>query len=47
LQHAAEEEQVEKKISLNEQRLTAVMTALLDSGARRVLDLGCSAPDRI
>ena len=40
--HATEEEQVEKKISLNEQRLTAVVDALKSCGARSVLDLGCS-----
>jgi 3' terminal RNA ribose 2'-O-methyltransferase Hen1 len=40
--HAGEEEQVEAKISLNEQRLNAVVAALKDSGAQRVLDLGCS-----
>jgi 3' terminal RNA ribose 2'-O-methyltransferase Hen1 len=40
--HAGEEEQVEKKISLNEQRLTAVIAALKTCGAKRVLDLGCS-----
>jgi 3' terminal RNA ribose 2'-O-methyltransferase Hen1 len=36
-----EEEAVERRISLNEQRLTAVAAALRESGARRVLDLGC------
>src|SRR5947207_9201024 len=40
--HAAEEEQVETRISLNEQRLNAAVAALKDSGAKRVLDLGCS-----
>jgi 3' terminal RNA ribose 2'-O-methyltransferase Hen1 len=40
-QRDAEEEIVERKISLHEQRLAAVLTALKDSGARRVLDLGC------
>src|SRR5207302_2019404 len=40
--HAVEEEQVERKISLNHQRLDAVTAALLASGAKRVLDLGCS-----
>jgi len=35
------EERLEKPVSLNEQRLTAVATALKASGARRVLDLGC------
>ena len=38
---ATEEEVVEERISLNEQRLGAVMAALRASGARRVLDLGC------
>ncbi len=41
-QHAIEEEQVEAKISLNEQRLNAVIAALKSIGAKRVLDLGCS-----
>ena len=39
--HAREEEKVEEKISLNEQRLGAVLAALKASGATRVLDLGC------
>jgi 3' terminal RNA ribose 2'-O-methyltransferase Hen1 len=39
--HDAEEEAVEKPISLNEQRLERVMDAIRDSGAQRVLDLGC------
>jgi 3' terminal RNA ribose 2'-O-methyltransferase Hen1 len=39
--HAQEEEAVEKKISLNEQRLGSVLAALKASGAIRVLDLGC------
>ena len=38
---AREEAQVEKRISLNEQRLGAVLAALRASGAKRVLDLGC------
>jgi len=37
----AEEERIEERISLHEQRLAAVMTALRQVGARRVLDLGC------
>ncbi|HEX9936040.1 MAG TPA: 3' terminal RNA ribose 2'-O-methyltransferase Hen1 [Longimicrobium sp.] len=37
----AEEQAVEKKISLNEQRMQAVVAALKGSGAARVLDLGC------
>jgi len=41
-EHLAEEQAVERKISLNEQRLTAVIDALKTSGAKRVLDLGCS-----
>lgn len=36
-----EEEAVEERVSLGEQRIGAVMAALRDSGARRVLDLGC------
>src|SRR5215216_146619 len=36
-----EEEAVERPLSLNEQRLGAVVAALKGSGARRVLDLGC------
>ena len=39
--HAREEEKVEAKISLNEQRLGAVLAALKASGAMRILDLGC------
>jgi 3' terminal RNA ribose 2'-O-methyltransferase Hen1 len=41
-QLAGEEEQVEKKLSLNEHRLNAVLSVLRASGAKRVLDLGCS-----
>jgi 3' terminal RNA ribose 2'-O-methyltransferase Hen1 len=37
----AEEEVVERPLSLNEQRLAAVSDAIVASGARRVLDLGC------
>ncbi|MBC8105256.1 MAG: 3' terminal RNA ribose 2'-O-methyltransferase Hen1 [Anaerolineae bacterium] len=40
--HGQEEEKVEQKISLNEHRLNTVMWALKESGATRVLDLGCS-----
>ncbi|MGB3683108.1 MAG: 3' terminal RNA ribose 2'-O-methyltransferase Hen1 [Rubrobacteraceae bacterium] len=36
-----EEEAVEERAGLGEQRIGAVMAALRDSGARRVLDLGC------
>jgi 3' terminal RNA ribose 2'-O-methyltransferase Hen1 len=39
--HNAEEEAVEKPLSLHEQRLHAVHKVLKESGARRVLDLGC------
>ena len=39
--HDQEEEQAEETISLNRQRLGAVMSALKASGAKRVLDLGC------
>jgi 3' terminal RNA ribose 2'-O-methyltransferase Hen1 len=39
--HAHEEEALEEPISLNEQRQAAVIAALRDSGAQRVLDLGC------
>ncbi|HEX2909507.1 MAG TPA: 3' terminal RNA ribose 2'-O-methyltransferase Hen1 [Chloroflexia bacterium] len=39
--HAGEEAVVEERLSLNERRLGTVMAALKQSGARRVLDLGC------
>lgn len=39
--HDQGEEAVEKPISLNEQRLTAVVDQLSAAGARRVVDLGC------
>jgi len=39
--HAEEEAAIEQRISLNEQRLGTVIAALRQSGARRVLDLGC------
>jgi 3' terminal RNA ribose 2'-O-methyltransferase Hen1 len=39
--HAQEEEAVERRISLHDQRLHAVMSALKECGAKRVLDLGC------
>ncbi|MEH1844220.1 MAG: 3' terminal RNA ribose 2'-O-methyltransferase Hen1 [Nostoc sp.] len=39
--HAKEEAAVEKPISLNQQRLDAVITALKQSNAKRVIDLGC------
>jgi len=38
---AAEEEAVEERINLHQQRLGAVMAVLHSSGAKRVLDLGC------
>ena len=40
--HATEEEQVERKISLNEQRQNTVLSVLKSCGAKRLLDLGCS-----
>jgi 3' terminal RNA ribose 2'-O-methyltransferase Hen1 len=39
--HDAEEEAVEKPISLNEQRTTTVVAALISTGASSVVDLGC------
>ena len=39
--HDREEEEVERRLSLNEQRLAAVAAALKNASARRVLDLGC------
>jgi 3' terminal RNA ribose 2'-O-methyltransferase Hen1 len=39
--HDQEEAAVEKPLSLHEQRLKAVLEVLQQSGARRVLDLGC------
>lgn len=36
-----EEERVEERIGLRDQRIGAVIEALRDAGARRVLDLGC------
>jgi 3' terminal RNA ribose 2'-O-methyltransferase Hen1 len=39
--HAAEEAKIEERLSLNEQRISAVVAALKGTGARRVLDLGC------
>jgi 3' terminal RNA ribose 2'-O-methyltransferase Hen1 len=38
---ARQEEALEEKISLNEQRIGAVVAALKQASARRVLDLGC------
>ncbi len=40
-QHATEEIALEERISLNQQRLGSVLAALRQSGAKRVLDLGC------
>lgn len=40
--YADEEEQVERKLSLNEHRLAAVLAELKSAGAKTVLDLGCS-----
>jgi 3' terminal RNA ribose 2'-O-methyltransferase Hen1 len=37
----SQEEAVERKISLHDQRLNSVLAALKSSGARRVVDLGC------
>jgi 3' terminal RNA ribose 2'-O-methyltransferase Hen1 len=39
--HDNEEEAVERPLSLNEQRVSAVLAALQSSGAKRVIDLGC------
>jgi 3' terminal RNA ribose 2'-O-methyltransferase Hen1 len=39
--HGQEEEALEKRISLNEERLGAVVAALKASDAKRVVDLGC------
>jgi 3' terminal RNA ribose 2'-O-methyltransferase Hen1 len=39
--HDDEEERVERPLSLNERRLSAVVAVLKDAGAKRVLDLGC------
>jgi len=39
--HSEQEAEVEAKISLNEQRLGTVLATLKQSGAKRVLDLGC------
>jgi 3' terminal RNA ribose 2'-O-methyltransferase Hen1 len=37
----AQEEDLERKLNLNDQRIGAVLAALKSCGARRVLDLGC------
>ncbi len=39
--HDLAEEQLEAKVSLHERRLAAVLSVLQESGAKRVLDLGC------
>jgi 3' terminal RNA ribose 2'-O-methyltransferase Hen1 len=39
--HDREEEQVEERIGLRDQRIAAVLAALKGAGAKRVLDLGC------
>ncbi|MBD2724761.1 3' terminal RNA ribose 2'-O-methyltransferase Hen1 [Nostoc sp. FACHB-892] len=39
--HAKEEAAVEKPMSLNQQRMDAVIAALKQSNAKRVIDLGC------
>jgi len=39
--HDGEEEVVERKLNLNEQRLNTVVAALKSANAKRVLDLGC------
>ncbi|OUL28423.1 3' terminal RNA ribose 2'-O-methyltransferase Hen1 [Nostoc sp. T09] len=39
--HAEEEAAVEKPISLNQQRMNAVIAALKQSNAKRLIDLGC------
>ena len=39
--HNQQEEAVEEKISLNEQRLGSILSVLNSAGAKRVIDLGC------
>ena len=39
--HDSEEEAVERKLNLNEQRLNTVVAALQSANAKRVVDLGC------
>lgn len=39
--HAGEEAHIEQRLSLNDQRLAAVVAVLKESGSRRLLDLGC------
>src|SRR5690606_34509866 len=40
-EHDAQEEAIERPLSLNRQRIEAVLAAIKASGARSVLDLGC------
>ncbi len=40
-EHAAEEEAIERPLSLNQQRLGSVVSVLKSAGAASVLDLGC------
>jgi 3' terminal RNA ribose 2'-O-methyltransferase Hen1 len=40
-QHAVEEQVIERKISLNERRMTRVVEVLQTAGATSVIDLGC------
>src|SRR5262249_51986828 len=40
-QHRRQEDALEERLSLNEQRLNAVTATLKELGAKRVLDLGC------
>ncbi|MGV3771493.1 MAG: 3' terminal RNA ribose 2'-O-methyltransferase Hen1 [Verrucomicrobiales bacterium] len=40
-QHAKEEAAIETRLSLNEQRMAAVLAALKQTNATRVMDLGC------
>lgn len=39
--HASEEEKLEAKISLNEQRLKSVVDAIKNCNGKRIIDLGC------
>ncbi|GIK63542.1 MAG: 3' terminal RNA ribose 2'-O-methyltransferase Hen1 [Chloroflexota bacterium] len=40
-EHDAEEAKIEERVSLHQQRLGAVLSVLKNSGAQRILDLGC------
>ena len=40
-QHAGEEEAVERPMSLNERRMGTVLAVLKETGAKRVIDMGC------